>query len=50
MLKALTVGYYLRIAKRVFLDKLKVYITIRHGALAKLIINTNLSAISRSNE
>lgn len=50
MLKALAAGNHLRIAKRESLTKPKSYVTVRHGAPAKLTADTNLGAVSRGNE
>ena len=49
MLKALAAGNHLRIAKRDS-EKPKSYVTVRHGARAKLTADTNLGAVSRGNE
>jgi hypothetical protein len=50
MLKALAAGNNLRIAKREPVEKWRWYVTVRHGAPAKLTADTILGAASRGNE
>jgi hypothetical protein len=50
ILKALIAGYHLRVAKRESSKKRTWYVTVRHGASAKMTAGTNLGNASRSNE